>query len=142
MKLRNLMVLTIMVFGISVLATAEETKVEWEYIKGGQSKAVIKDASYDEVWEKVMDVLLFEKFKVKGQILNVRHNTVTMEKTTGLFVVNGLMGGHPTYVLKITIYEKDDQIVMKTRCSSSWKKRVTKTFYQLLEKALNNEEEK
>ena len=139
MKLRNLMVLAIIVFVVSVLATAEETKVEWEYIKGGQSKAVIKDASYDEVWEKVMDVLLFEKFKVKGAILNVRHNTVTMEKATGLFVVNGLMGGNPTYVLKITIYKKDDHIVMKTRCNSAWKKRVTKTFYQLLEEGLNEE---
>ena len=100
MKLRNLIVLTIMVFGIPVSAMAEESKVEWEYIKGGQSRAIIKDASYDEVWEKVMDVLLFEKFKIKGAILNVRHNTVTMEKATGLFVVNGLMGGHQTYIFK------------------------------------------
>lgn len=137
MKFRNLIVLFILVFGINTLSPAEaQKKIKWEYIKGGQGRAVVKDASYDEVWEKTIDILLFEKFKVRGAILNVRHRTVTMEKDAGLLVVNGLMGGHFTYVLKISIHEKDNHVVMKCQCNSSWKKRVIKKFFQLLEEGL------
>lgn len=132
MKLRNLMVLTIAVFGISILAMAKESKVRWEYIKGGQGIGIVHDASYDEVWERSIDVLLFEKFRVRGSILRGTHKVITMEKDAGLIVVRGFLD----YTLKITIHKKDDHIVVKTRCNSSWKKRVIEKFFQLLEEDL------
>ena len=136
MKFRNLMVLVIIVFGISVLAVAEEPKVEWEYIKGGQGMGIVRGASYDEVWERAQDVLLFEKFKPRGCVFKVRHETITVEKSSGLIAVKGFMGQTFRYTFKVIIQEKDDQIVVKTRCSSAWKKRVIEKFFQLLEEGL------
>ena len=137
MKLRNLMVLIIVVFGISILAVAEESKIKWEYIKGGQGMATIKDSSFDEVWDKTQDVLLFEKFKPRGAIGKSTHEVAVVEKNSGLITVNGYRGGRFTYIFKVKIQEKDGQIVVKTRCNTSWKKIVTKKYFQLLKESLS-----
>lgn len=121
-------------FGISILYSTELPKVEWEYIKGGQGIAIVQDATFDEVWENVLDVLLFEKFKMRGQPIKVRHKTVTIEKDAGLIVVNGWIGSTFSYVLNVTVREKDNHIEVKCRCSSSWKKKAIEKFFQLLEK--------
>ncbi len=136
MKLRNLMILAIIVFGISALAMAKESKVEWEYIKGGQGIATIQDASFDEVWERVQDVLFFEKFKMKGQPFKVTHEVISIEKDSGLITVVGWIRTTRAYHLKISIREKDGHIEVKTRCNSSWKKKATTRFFQLLEEGI------
>ena len=136
MRLRNLIVLTIVVLGISILAIAKEAKVEWEYIKGGKGIATIQDASFDEVWERVQDVLFFEKFKMKGQPIKVRHKIDTTEKIEGLLIVNGWIGRTFSYVLNISIRDKGTHIEIKTRCNSSWKKKATTRFFQLFEEGL------
>ncbi len=132
MNLRNLMVLTIVVLGISILAIAEEAKVEWEYIKGGEGIAIIRDASFNEVWERVQDILFFEKFKMKGQPFKVTHEVMSIEKESGLITVVGWIRTTRGYHLKISIREKDEYIEVKTRCNSSWKKKATTRFFQLL----------
>ena len=132
MNLRKLMILTIAVLGISISVMVEETKVSWEYIKGGQGRAIMQDASFDEVWERVQDVLFFEKFKMKGQPFKVTHEVMSIEKESGLITVVGYIGGTHSYHLKISIREKDEQIEIKTRCNSHWKKKAITRFFQLL----------
>lgn len=145
MKLRNLMVLAIAVFMLSALSTAEdssEVKVEWEFTAErlkGQATAIVTGATYNEVWRTSMDVLLFEKFKPRGSALRVVHEVVEVEKDAGLIAVTGVMGGYRKYVFRVTIQEKDGQIVMKLRCTSKWKKRVIEKFFQLLEEGLEAE---
>ena len=125
-----------MVSVIAILAVAEETKVEWEYIKGGQGIATIQGASFDEVWARAQDVLFFEKFKMKGQPIKVRHESLTVEKESGLISVVAYIGSTRSYSLKVMIREKDGEIEVKTRCNSSWKKKATTRFFQLLEEGL------
>ena len=142
----GLMVYFIVVFGTSALAFPQLQEVEWE--DKGTASAVILGSSYDEVWEKVLDVLLFGKFKMKGGSRRSTHDATTVEKNTGLIVIKGVVGGfeyggpmhsavggeYGKYILKVTIQEKDDSIVIKAQCNSAWKKEVIKKFFQLLEK--------
>ena len=127
--------------GISVLAIAlEETKIEWEYIKGGQGKAVIQGASFDEVWEETLDILMFGKFKMKGAPRRSDHEATTVQKDTGLIVIKGVVGGLGyKYLLKVVIREKGDYTEIKLNCTSAWKKEIIKEFFQLYEESLQGD---
>lgn len=152
MKSRNLMVLTIVVLGISILAVAEaQKKVEWEFLPGKYEEkriasAIVIGFSYDEVWDKALDVLLFKKLTPWGALMKVRHEVVVVEKNSGLIVVRGIMKAFGSedwkYVLKIMIRETDGQITIKCRCDSDAsvsggrRKQVIEEFFQLLEEGL------
>lgn len=139
MKFRNLMVWTIIFFGFSFLAFPQMQEVEWGDVKGTAS-AIILNASFDEVWNRVQDILLFEKFKPRGAVKSARHQPTTTEKDSGLLVVNGYFGSSFVYVLKVSIQTKDGNIVVKAQCSNSlWRKKVIEKFFQLLKES---EEEK
>ena len=134
MNLRKLMVLTIAVLGISILAPAEENEVlSWEYGKGGMGMGVIRDASFDDVWNRVQDILFFDKFKPKGAVWKHTFDPIVVEKDSGLISVWGWCKSSRLYTFKITVREKDGQIIVKTQCNSHWKKKVTMKFFQLLE---------
>lgn len=149
MKFRNLMVLFILVFGINTLSLAEaQKKVKWEFSSEEWEGKRIASAevigfSYDEVWDKVLDVLLFKKFIPWGGLMKVRHEVVTAEKNSGLIVVRGIMKAFGSedykYVLKVMIRETDGQIAVKCRCdgkkpsvSVKSQKQVIEEFFQLL----------
>lgn len=146
MKFRNLMVLFILVFGINTLSLAEaQKKVKWEFSpeewEGKRiASAEVIGFSYDEVWDKVLDVLLFKKFTPWGALMKVRHEVVAVEKNSGLIVVRGIMKAFGSedykYVLKVMIRETDGQIAVKCRCDGSRKKEVIEEFFQLLEEGL------
>ena len=133
MNLRNLIVLTIAIFGISIMAMADEPKVEWEYGKGGLGMGVIRNASFDDVWNKIQDILFWEKFKPKGAVWKHTFEPITVEKSSGLISVEGWCKSSFLYTFKIMTREKDGQIIVKTQCNSLWKKKVTQKFWQLLE---------
>ncbi len=126
-------------FGISILYSTELPKVEWEYIKGGQGRAVVQGATFNEVWDRVQDVLFFEKFKVKGQVSRMTHEVISIEKDSGLITVVGYSGSTRAYHLKISIREKDEHIEVKTKCNTAWKKKATIRFFQMLEEGLERE---
>ncbi len=130
------MVLTIVILGISILARAELPKVEWEYIKGGTGMGEVRDASFNEVWNRIQDILFFEKFKPKGAVWKHVFDPIVVEKDSGLISVWGWCKSSRLYTFKITVREKDGQVIVKTQCNSSWKKRVIQKFYQLLEEGL------
>ena len=136
MYLRKLMVLAIIVFGISIMTMADESKVEWEYGKGGMAMGVIRDASLEEVWNKIQDILFFEKFKPKGAVWKHTFEPISVEKTSGLISVKGFCKNSFLYTFKIIVREKDGQIIVKTQCNSLWKKKVITRFFQLLEEGL------
>lgn len=143
MKSRNLSVWVFLFFGFSVLAFPQMQEVEWGKVKGTAS-VIILNTPFDEVWNRVQDILLFEKFKPRGSVYKVKHQPVTIEKDSGLLVVGGYMGGSffgedLIYTLKISIQTKDGHLVVKAQCNSSWKKRVVEKFFQLLKES---EEEK
>jgi len=138
----GLMIWLIVAFGISILYSTEPPKVEWEYIKGGQGKAIVQDVTFDEVWERVQDVLFFEKFKIKGQVYAHTHEVLSIEKDSGLVSVLGYRGSSRVYTFKVMIQEKNGQVVVKTRCISAiWKKKVTIRFFQMLKEGLEGEKE-
>lgn len=136
MYLRKLMVLIIVVLGISILAVAEESKVTWEYGKGGMGMGIIRNVSFDEVWNKIQDMLFFDKFKPKGAVWKHTFEPISIEKTSGLISVKGFCKNSFLYTFKIIIREKEGQIIVKTQCNSLWKKRVIKKFFKLLEEGL------
>ena len=117
---------------------AEKLTIEWEYIKGGQGKATLRGATFDEVWNRVQDILFFEKFKIKGQPIKATHEALSVEKDSGLVSVVGYRGSSRVWRLKVIIREKDGQMEVKTQCVSSslWRKKVIVTFFQMLEKGL------
>jgi len=129
--MRKILSMTILLALISIVFTlvlAEEPKVTWEYAKGGMGMGVVRDASFEEVWNKIQDILFFE----------IKHTfePISVEKTSGLISVKGFVGGTFKYTFKIIIREKEGQVIVKTQCNSSWKKVVTQKFWQLLEEGL------
>ncbi len=151
MKFRNFIVLFILVFGISTLSIANIQKtIKWEFSSEEWEGLRIASAefigfSYDEVWGKVFDVLLFKKFAPWGKQIKVRHEIVTVEKDSGLVVVRGMINESVSlsyysgsedykYIFKVMIQEIDGQIVMKCRCDGPRKSEVIKEFFQLFEK--------
>lgn len=148
MKIRNLTIVFVMILIVSILTAAEKPKIEWEYIKGGLGKATVQDATFDEVWEKTLDILMFGKFKMKGAPKRSTHDATTVEKDAGLIVINGVVEGLEQwvsrsslrYVLKVIVREKENHVEINLNCSSTWKKEVIKEFFQLYEEALKDSE--
>lgn len=137
--MRKILSMTILLALISIvfaLVLAEEPKVTWEYAKGGMGMGVVRDASFEEVWNKIQDILFFEKFKPKKSVFKHTFEPISVEKTSGLISVKGFVGGTFKYTFKIIIREKEGQVIVKTQCNSSWKKVVTQKFWQLLEEGL------
>ena len=141
----GLMVWLIVGFGVSILYSTELPKVEWDYIKGGIGIGTIKNCSFNKIWEKVQDVLFFQKFKVKGQPFRITHEILSIEKESGVLSVTGFAhnapGNYINYRLKIIIREKEGHIEIKTQCTSGFKKKVTEKFFQLLKEGLEEEKE-
>jgi len=141
MKSRNLVVCLIVFFVVSVLGFSQMQEVEWGDVKGTAS-ATVFNTSFDEVWNHVQNILLFEKFKPKGSVFKVKHTPITMEKESGLFIVNGHMGSkgglldtlQHVYVMKVSIQSQDAHIVVRIQCTGTWKKRAVVKFFQLLGK--------
>ena len=135
MKIRNLMVLIILFLGFSGLTFSQMQDVEWEDKR--TASVVILNTSYDEIWEQALDILLFEKFKMRGSMFKSIHEAITVEKNTGLIVVKGSLSGYPAYMLKISVNKKNDCIVVKAQSTGSgrWKKRPIEKFFQLLKES-------
>ena len=135
-KILSVTILLVLVSIVFTLVLAEEPKVTWEYAKGGMGMGVVRDASFEEVWNKTQDILFFEKFKPKGAVWKHTFEPISVEKTSGLVSVKGFCRSSFLYTFKIIVREKEGQIIVKTQCNSSWKKRVTQKFWQLLEEGL------
>ena len=141
MKLRNLLVLAILVFGISAFVAAEESKLAWEFSsdewEGKRiAAAVFPGFSYDKVWDKVLDVLLFKKFTPWGALMKVTYDVVTVEKNSGLIVAKGFLAKKFKHTFKIKIRVMAGHVVMKCRCEGTRNKEVIEEFFRLLEKGL------
>lgn len=94
MKIRKVMILTVIVFGIASLLQAQIQKVEWEFgaEKGkGTATATLTGYTFDKVWTTIMDVLFFEKFKPRGSTFKCMHETIELDKDTGLISVQGFI---------------------------------------------------
>lgn len=143
MKIRNLILVLVIVFGIASLLQAQIQKIEWEFgsEKGkGTATATLTGYTFNEVWTTIMDVLFFEKFKPRGSAFKVMHETIELDKDTGLISVQGFMAGYSKYALRVMIIKKDGHLAMKVRCTSTWKKRVIEKLFELLEEGLKGED--
>lgn len=119
----------IFILGLSTLASFELVKLEWE--DDGTASAIILNASYNEVWEKVLDILLFEDFKLSNTV-KPTHEAVTIEKDTGLIVIKGLISYSAKYTLKVTLRKRDCNIIVECRSDGAWRKKVVEKFFQSL----------
>lgn len=127
-----LTIVFIMGFGVSASESPKLLKAEWQ--DEGTASAYILSASYDDAWEKALDVILFEKFKLRGAIGESIHEALVVEKETGLIVVKGHNNRGAKYTVKITLRKKNCNVLIQCRSDSAWKKKVVERFFLLFEK--------
>jgi len=144
MKFRNFIILFILVFVINPLcATEAQKKVKWEDERIASVKVV--GFSYDEIWGKMLNVLLFKKFTPWGASIKIRHEVVIVEKDSGLIVLRGITKESVylhyysgiedyKYIFKVMIQETNGQIIVKCRCDGIRGKEVIEEFFQLFKK--------
>ncbi len=127
---------------IAIPILAQMSDIEWE--NKGLASATLSDSDYEEAWNLVSDVLLFEKVKIKGAWVKTKHEPITVEKDAGLIAVQGLMGNpvggyYPKYRLRVSVKEKDDSVIIKCKCVGTWRKKVIEWFFKTLKEKLEEE---
>ena len=121
--------------GISTLGASQLIRIEREDPGGGTS-AYILNTSYDEVWDKVLDVLLYEKFKIRKLQASV-HSILIVDMDKGLIVIKGSTGPI-NYTLKCTLHKKDCNVLVTCRCAGLYKPSIIEKVFQLFEKKFNS----